>query len=98
MHGVLRDTGRMDFNYQRMGDRQDESATQTVEVHVERLAGERLHPADFARRLVALCSAMGIDAALDETGTAVEFEPGLEGADDELTNGLGKLLQARFHV
>lgn len=76
----------------------DVSTTQTVEVPVERLHEDRIDPSDFARRLLALCTAMGIDATLDGTGTAVEFEPGLEGADDELTQGLARLLQARFLV
>lgn len=74
------------------------STTQTVEVPVERLHKDRIDASDFARRLLALCTAMGIDAALDSTGTAVEFEPGIEGADDELTQGLVRLLEARFLV
>jgi hypothetical protein len=94
---VFGDTSAMDFDSQPLSG-SNERTVQTVEVPVERLPGDRLDPADFAGRLLALCTAMGIEASLYGAGTGVEFEPGLEDADDELTQGLVRLLEARFLI
>jgi hypothetical protein len=72
--------------------------TQTVEVRVTRLPAPKLAPEDFARRLLALCTSLGIVALLNETGTAVEFAEGLEDSEIELTDDLVAILQARFEV
>ena len=76
-------------------------ASQTVTVRVARVPGPRLAPEDFARRYLALCSALGIDATLSDGGRGVAYGgEGLEegGPEDELTQGLAALLEARFDI
>ncbi|MGM0928835.1 MAG: hypothetical protein ACQEXN_03885 [Actinomycetota bacterium] len=72
---------------------------QTTEpVRITRLSGPKLEPEDFARRLLAICTSLGIDARPATGGAGVEFVAGLEGPEDELTEDLVAILQARFHI
>jgi hypothetical protein len=73
---------------------------QTVEVRVTRAPGPRLAPEDFARRYLALCTALGVEATLTENARGVAYGEGLEegGPEDLLTQGLVALLEARFDI
>ena len=79
-----------------MTDNQPEMPLTTVEVRIPRLPGPKIMPEDFASRMLALCTSLGINVRPATGGAGVEFIDGLEGAESDLSEDLAAILQARF--